>query len=272
MLRAIFLHDLRDTGSTFAGFGCQRTGALFEGNEHERSDGIFWAMDDDLISGWFLNGERFKAILKFLCGPFLNVMIDIYCVTVLYICFYISVCIFLCHAFNFEVYLNDSNVHLVFHADVLWWTNGTGMGQSCHPNLPNFCTHEKSWKWRWKSFSLHIIIIYIFTELYHSYYILPLCNYRLLILWIQYTIWITNLNVYMSYIKRIHTNAAHDNPLVQLNFFSVVQVRIKELLSDEKAIFPRWEREVMGGSLVVDIGCLVEQLVDYLLFFGFRMV
>ena len=39
-------------------------------------------------------------------------------------------------------------------------------------------------------------------------------------------------------------------------FMVGLQVRIKELLSDEKAIFPRWEREVMGGSLVVDIGGL----------------
>lgn len=65
------------------------------GNENERSDGIFWAMDDDLISGWFLNGERCKAILKFLCGPFLNVMIDIYCVTVLYMFLYFRVHIFM---------------------------------------------------------------------------------------------------------------------------------------------------------------------------------
>lgn len=143
------------------------------GNENERSDGHFWAMDDDLISGWFLNGERFKAILKFLCGPFLNVMIDIYCVTVLYICFYISVCIFLCHAFNFEVYLNDSNVHVVFHADVLWWTNGTGTGHSCHPNVPDL------YAWKVMEMIMEIVLIaYNCCRLYSLNYIIHTTYFR----------------------------------------------------------------------------------------------
>lgn len=211
MLGVKFLQDIRDTGSTFAGFGCQRTGALFEGNEHERSDGIFWAMDDDLLSGWFRTGERFKTILKFLCGPFLDVMIDIYCVTVPYIFFYISVCIF---------YAMRSILKSIQMIPMFMWffmlmcydgPTALGWGILAIP-MCQICTHEKSWKWSWIFFSLHIIVVdYIhwtlsFIFILHTYVVQIL--YHLLILWIQYTIWITNLNVYIRKLHMIHFSTA----------------------------------------------------------------
>lgn len=205
MLGVKFLQDIRDTGSTFAGFGCQRTGALFEGNEHERSDGIFWAMDDDLLSGWFRTGERFKTILKFLCGPFLDVMIDIYCVTVPYIFFYISVCIFYAMR-SILKYPNDSNVHVVFHADVLWWTNGTGMGHSCHPNVPDL--------YAWKVMEMimdFFLIAYNCCRLYSLNFIIHIHTTYLCCANIISFANLVNTVYHLNYQpKCIHTKAAHD--------------------------------------------------------------
>ena len=72
------------------------------------------------------------------------------------------------------------------------------------------CSHEKSWEMIMEIvlLTLHIIIFYIFTELYSESFILHTSVvqllYRLLILWIQYTIWSTNLKCNIFLISNVY--------------------------------------------------------------------
>lgn len=206
-----------------------------------------WARDDDLISGWFLNRFcAFKAISHFSTATFGCHDRHLLYIYILYV-FLISMCMF--YAFNLEVYLIWFQCSCVFSCwcavmlDQRHW-DGAVLIMEIVPDL-----------YAWKVMEMMIMEIVLFA---YNYYILTelsfifiytylRCaiiksfanlvntvyhlNYRPKCIFLISNVYIRKLNmIIFSTAEILHRGS-------KKRFDGWVQVRIKELLSDEKAIF-----------------------------------
>lgn len=170
---------------------------------------------------------------------------------------------------------------MLMRYDVPCWTDMSIWDGAVLPSqCARFVAMKSHGKWSWKLFSLHITIVDYIHWTLSSIFILhtsvvqfiKLSNLVNTVYHLKYQ----PKCIYIFLISNVYMRKLH------MIIFGTAELSSPWASGEDQRAFVRWEGPFFssrlspggdfGGSLVVDIGCLVEQLVDYLLCFWFRMV